>query len=153
MMPTLTEALDRAREAAFMVTVLEHQRNAAANQAAHFQAKANMLDEDNRTLRQGIEDLKKQVEILKGQLAAAEAVEAATNMLVKSNRLVKSAVEQLTAVREDRDTLRKELEEVKQQKDLLSKQLSEAQSPKPTPKKKPAAKKPAAKSNKWGFNV
>lgn len=144
MMPTLTEALDRAREAAFMVTVLEHQRNAAANQAAHFQAKANMLDEDNRTLRQGIEDLKKQVEILKGQLAAAEA---ATNMLVKST------VEQLTAVREDRDTLRKELEEVKQQKDLLSKQLSEAQSPKPTPKKKPAAKKPAAKSNKWGFNV
>lgn len=147
MMPTLTEALDRAREAAFMVTVLEHQRNAAANQAAHFQAKANMLDEDNRTLRQGIEDLKKQVEILKGQLAAAEAVEAATNMLVIST------VEQLTAVREDRDTLRKELEEVKQQKDLLSKQLSEAQSPKPTPKKKPAAKKPAAKSNKWGFNV
>lgn len=142
MMPTLTEALDRAREAAFMVTVLEHQRNAAANQAAHFQAKANMLDEDNRTLRQGIEDLKKQVEILKGQLAAAEAAEAATNMLVKST------VEQLTAVREDRDTLRKELEEVKQQKDLLSKQLSEAQSPKPTPKKKPAAKKPAAKSNK-----
>ena len=127
-----------------MVTVLEHQRNAAANQAAHFQAKANMLDEDNRTLRQGIEDLKKQVEILKGQLAAAEA---ATNMLVKST------VEQLTAVREGRDTLRKELEEVKQQKDLLSKQLSEAQSPKPTPKKKPAAKKPAAKSNKWGFNV
>ena len=106
-----------------------------------------MLDEDNRTLRQGIEDLKKQVEILKGQLAAAEAAEAATNMLVKST------VEQLTAVREDRDTLRKELEEVKQQKDLLSKQLSEAQSPKPTPKKKPAAKKPAAKSNKWGFNV
>ena len=104
MMPTLTEALDRAREAAFMVTVLEHQRNAAANQAAHFQAKANMLDEDNRTLRQGIEDLKKQVEILKGQLAAAEAAEAATNMLVKST------VEQLTAVREDRDTLRKELE-------------------------------------------
>ena len=147
MMPTLTEALDRAREAAFMVTVLEHQRNAAANQAAHFQAKANMLDEDNRTLRQGIEDLKKQVEILKGQLAAAEAAEAATNMLVKST------VEQLIAVREDRDTLRKELEEVKQQKDLLSKQLSEAQSPKPTPKKKPAAKKPAAKSNKWGFNV
>lgn len=147
MMPTLTEALDRAREAAFMVTVLEHQRNAAANQAAHFQAKANMLDEDNRTLRQGIEDLKKQVEILKGQLAAAEAVEAATNMLVIST------VEQLIAVREDRDTLRKELEEVKQQKDLLSKQLSEAQSPKPTPKKKPAAKKPAAKSNKWGFNV
>lgn len=147
MMPTLTEALDRAREAAFMVTVLEHQRNAAANQAAHFQAKANMLDEDNRTLRQGIEDLKKQVGILKGQLAAAEAAEAATNMLVKST------VEQLTAVREDRDTLRKELEEVKQQKDLLSKQLSEAQSPKPTPKKKPAAKKPAAKSNKWGFNV
>lgn len=147
MMPTLTEALDRAREAAFMVTVLEHQRNAAANQAAHFQAKANMLDEDNRTLRQGIEDLKKQVEILKGQLAAAEAAEAATNMLVKST------VEQLTAVREDRDTLRKELEEVKQQKDLLSKQLSEAQSPQPTPKKKPAAKKPAAKSNKWGFNV
>ena len=147
MMPTLTEALDRAREAAFMVTVLEHQRNAAANQAAHFQAKANMLDEDNRTLRQGIEDLKKQVEILKGQLAAAEAAEAATNMLVIST------VEQLTAVREDRDTLRKELEEVKQQKDLLSKQLSEAQSPKPTPKKKPAAKKPAAKSNKWGFNV
>ena len=147
MMPTLTEALDRSREAAFMVTVLEHQRNAAANQAAHFQAKANMLDEDNRTLRQGIEDLKKQVEILKGQLAAAEAAEAATNMLVKST------VEQLTAVREDRDTLRKELEEVKQQKDLLSKQLSEAQSPKPTPKKKPAAKKPAAKSNKWGFNV
>ena len=147
MMPTLTEALDRAREAAFMVTVLEHQRNAAANQAAHFQAKANMLDEDNRTLRQGIEDLKKQVEILKGQLAAAEAVEAATNMLVKST------VEQLTAVREDRDTLRKELEEVKQQKDLLSKQLSEARSPQPTPKKKPAAKKPAAKSNKWGFNV
>ena len=147
MMPTLTEALDRAREAAFMVTVLEHQRNAAANQAAHFQAKANMLDEDNRTLRQGIEDLKKQVEILKGQLAAAEAAESATNMLVKST------VEQLTAVREDRDTLRKELEEVKQQKDLLSKQLSEAQSPKPTPKKKPAAKKPAAKSNKWGFNV
>lgn len=147
MMPTLTEALDRAREAAFMVTVLEHQRNAAANQAAHFQAKANMLDEDNRTLRQGIEDLKKQVEILKGQLAAAEAVEAATNMLVIST------VEQLTAVREDRDTLRKELEEVKQQKDLLSKQLSEAQSPQPTPKKKPAAKKPAAKSNKWGFNV
>lgn len=147
MMPTLTEALDRAREAAFMVTVLEHQRNAAANQAAHFQAKANMLDEDNRTLRQGIEDLKKQVEILKGQLAAAEAASAATNMLVKST------VEQLTAVREDRDTLRKELEEVKQQKDLLSKQLSEAQSPKPTPKKKPAAKKPAAKSNKWGFNV
>lgn len=146
MMPTLTEALDRAREAAFMVTVLEHQRNAAANQAAHFQAKANMLDEDNRTLRQGIEDLKKQVEILKGQLAAAEAAEAATNMLVKST------VEQLTAVREDRDTLRKELEEVKQQKDL-SKQLSEAQSPQPTPKKKPAAKKPAAKSNKWGFNV
>ena len=147
MMPTLTEALDRAREAAFMVTVLEHQRNAAANQAAHFQAKANMLDEDNRTLRQGIEDLKKQVEILKGQLATAEAAEAATNMLVKST------VEQLTAVREDRDTLRKELEEVKPQKDLLSKQLSEAQSPKPTPKKKPAAKKPAAKSNKWGFNV
>lgn len=147
MMPTLAEALDRAREAAFMVTVLEHQRNAAANQAAHFQAKANMLDEDNRTLRQGIEDLKKQVEILKGQLATAEAAEAATNMLVKST------VEQLTAVREDRDTLRKELEEVKQQKDLLSKQLSEAQSPKPTPKKKPAAKKPAAKSNKWGFNV
>ena len=147
MMPTLTEALDRAREAAFMVTVLEHQRNAAANQAAHFQAKANMLDEDNRTLRQGIEDLKKQVEILKGQLAAAEAAEAATNMLVKST------VEQLTAVREDRDTLRKELEEVKQQKDLLSKQLSEAQRPQPTPKKKPAAKKPAAKSNKWGFNV
>lgn len=147
MMPTLTEALDRAREAAFMVTVLEHQRNAAANQAAHFQAKANMLDEDNRTLRQGIEDLKKQVEILKGQLAAAEAASAATNMLVKST------VEQLTAVREDRDTLRKELEEVKQQKDLLSKQLSEAQSPQPTPKKKPAAKKPAAKSNKWGFNV
>ena len=147
MMPTLTEALDRAREAAFMVTVLEHQRNAAANQAAHFQAKANMLDEDNRTLRQGIEDLKKQVEILKGQLAAAEAAEAATNMLVIST------VEQLTAMREDRDTLRKELEEVKQQKDLLSKQLSEAQSPKPTPKKKPAAKKPAAKSNKWGFNV
>ena len=147
MMPTLTGALDRAREAAFMVTVLEHQRNAAANQAAHFQAKANMLDEDNRTLRQGIEDLKKQVEILKGQLATAEAAEAATN------RLVKSTVEQLTAVREDRDTLRKELEEVKQQKDLLSKQLSEAQSPKPTPKKKPAAKKPAAKSNKWGFNV
>ena len=147
MMPTLTEALDRAREAAFMVTVLEHQRNAAANQAAHFQAKANMLDEDNRTLRQGIEDLRKQVEILKGQLAAAEAAEAATNMLVKST------VEQLTAVREDRDTLRKELEEVKQQKDLLSKQLSEAQSPQPTPKKKPAAKKPAAKSNKWGFNV
>ena len=147
MMPTLTEALDRAREAAFMVTVLEHQRNAAANQAAHFQAKANMLDEDNRTLRQGIEDLKKQVEILKGQLAAAEAVEAATNMLVIST------VEQLTAVREDRDTLRKELEEVKQQKDLLSKQLSEAQSPQPTPKKKPTAKKPAAKSNKWGFNV
>ena len=147
MMPTLTEALDRAREAAFMVTVLEHQRNAAANQAAHFQAKANMLDEDNRTLRQGIEDLKKQVEILKGQLAAAEAAEAATNMLVKST------VEQLTAVLEDRDTLRKELEEVKQQKDLLSKQLSEAQSPQPTPKKKPAAKKPAAKSNKWGFNV
>ena len=147
MMPTLTEALDRAREAAFMVTVLEQQRNAAANQAAHFQAKANMLDEDNRTLRQGIEDLKKQVEILKGQLAAAEAAEAATNMLVKST------VEQLTAVREDRDTLRKELEEVKQQKDLLSKQLSEAQSPQPTPKKKPAAKKPAAKSNKWGFNV
>lgn len=147
MMPTLTEALDRAREAAFMVTVLEHQRNAAANQAAHFQAKANMLDEDNRTLRQGIEDSKKQVEILKGQLAAAEAASAATNMLVKST------VEQLTAVREDRDTLRKELEEVKQQKDLLSKQLSEAQSPKPTPKKKPAAKKPAAKSNKWGFNV
>lgn len=147
MMPTLTEALDRAREAAFMVTVLEHQRNAAANQAAHFQAKANMLDEDNRTLRQGIEDLKKQVESLKGQLATAEAAEAATN------RLVKSTVEQLTAVREDRDTLRKELEEVKQQKDLLSKQLSEAQSPKPTPKKKPAAKKPAAKSNKWGFNV
>ena len=146
MMPTLTEALDRAREAAFMVTVLEHQRNAAANQAAHFQAKANMLDEDNRTLRQGIEDLKKQVEILKGQLATAEAAEAATNMLVKST------VEQLTAVREDRDTLRKELEEVKQQKDL-SEQLSEAQSPKPTPKKKPAAKKPAAKSNKWGFNV
>lgn len=144
MMPTLTEALDRAREAAFMVTVLEHQRNAAANQAAHFQAKANMLDEDNRTLRQGIEDLKKQVEILKGQLATAEAVD---------NMLVKSTVEQLTAVREDRDTLRKELEEVKQQKDLLSKQLSEAQSPKPTPKKKPAAKKPAAKSNKWGFNV
>ena len=142
MMPTLTEALDRAREAAFMVTVLEHQRNAAANQAAHFQAKANMLDEDNRTLRQGIEDLKKQVETLKGQLATAEAAEAATNMLVKST------VEQLTAVREDRDTLRKELEEVKQQKDLLSKQLSEAQSPKPTPKKKPAAK-----SNKWGFNV
>ena len=142
MMPTLTEALDRAREAAFMVTVLEHQRNAAANQAAHFQAKANMLDEDNRTLRQGIEDLKKQVESLKGQLATAEAAEAATNMLVKST------VEQLTAVREDRDTLRKELEEVKQQKDLLSKQLSEAQSPKPTPKKKPAAKKPAAKSNK-----
>ena len=142
MMPTLTEALDRAREAAFMVTVLEHQRNAAANQAAHFQAKANMLDEDNRTLRQGIEDLKKQVEILKGQLAAAEAAEAATNMLVKST------VEQLTAVREDRDTLRKELEEVKQQKDLLSKQLSEAQSPQPTPKKKPAAKKPAAKSDK-----
>ena len=125
-----------------MVTVLEHQRNAAANQAAHFQAKANMLDEDNRTLRQGIEDLKKQVEILKGQLAAAEAAEAATNMLVKST------VEQLTAVREDRDTLRKELEEVKQQKDLLSKQLSEAQSPKPTPKKKPAVE-----SNKWGFNV
>ena len=147
MMPTLTEALDRAREAAFMVTVLEQQRNAAANQAAHFQAKANMLDEDNRTLRQGIEDLKKQVESLKGQLATAEAAEAATNMLVKST------VEQLTAVREDRDTLRKELEEVKQQKDLLSKQLSEAQSPKPTPKKKPAAKKPAAKSNKWGFNV
>lgn len=147
MMPTLTEALDRAREAAFMVTVLEHQRNAAANQAAHFQAKANMLDEDNRTLRQGIEDLKKQVEILKGQLATAEAAEAATNMLVKST------VEQLTAVREDRDTLRKELEEVKQQKDLLSKQLSEAQSPQPTPKKKPVAKKPAAKSNKWGFNV
>ena len=147
MMPTLTEALDRAREAAFMVTVLEHQRNAAANQAAHFQAKANMLDEDNRTLRQGIEDLKKQVEILKGQLAAAEAAEAATNMLVIST------VEQLTAVREDRDTLRKELEEVKQQKDLLSKQLSEAQSPQPKPKKKPAAKKPAAKSNKWGFNV
>ena len=147
MMPTLTGALDRAREAAFMVTVLEHQRNAAANQAAHFQAKANMLDEDNRTLRQGIEDLKKQVESLKGQLATAEAAEAATN------RLVKSTVEQLTAVREDRDTLRKELEEVKQQKDLLSKQLSEAQSPKPTPKKKPAAKKPAAKSNKWGFNV
>lgn len=147
MMPTLTEALDRAREAAFMVTVLEHQRNAAANQAAHFQAKANMLDEDNRTLRQGIEDSKKQVEILKGQLAAAEAASAATNMLVKST------VEQLTAVREDRDTLRKELEEVKQQKDLLSKQLSEAQSPQPTPKKKPAAKKPAAKSNKWGFNV
>lgn len=147
MMPTLTEALDRAREAAFMVTVLEHQRNAAANQAAHFQAKANMLDEDNRTLRQGIEDSKKQVEILKGQLASAEVAEAATN------RLVKSTVEQLTAVREDRDTLRKELEEVKQQKDLLSKQLSEAQSPKPTPKKKPAAKKPAAKSNKWGFNV
>ena len=147
MMPTLTEALDRAREAAFMVTVLEHQRNAAANQAAHFQAKANMLDEDNRTLRQGIEDLKKQVEILKGQLASAEAASAATNMLVKST------VEQLTAVREDRDTLRKELEEVKQQKDLLSKQLSEAQSPQPTPKKKPAAKKPAAKSNKWGFNV
>lgn len=147
MMPTLTGALDRAREAAFMVTVLEHQRNAAANQAAHFQAKANMLDEDNRTLRQGIEDLKKQVEILKGQLATAEAAEAATNMLVKST------VEQLTAVREDRDTLRKELEEVKQQKDLLSKQLSEAQSPQPTPKKKPAAKKPAAKSNKWGFNV
>ena len=144
MMPTLTGALDRAREAAFMVTVLEHQRNAAANQAAHFQAKANMLDEDNRTLRQGIEDLKKQVEILKGQLATAEAVD---------NMLVKSTVEQLTAVREDRDTLRKELEEVKQQKDLLSKQLSEAQSPKPTPKKKPAAKKPAAKSNKWGFNV
>ena len=144
MMPTLTEALDRAREAAFMVTVLEHQRNAAANQAAHFQAKANMLDEDNRTLRQGIEDLKKQVEILKGQLAAAEA---ATNMLVNST------VKQLTAVREYRDTLRKELEEVKQQKDLLSKQLSEAQSPQPTPKKKPAAKKPAAKSNKWGFNV
>lgn len=130
-----------------MVTVLEHQRNAAANQAAHFQAKANMLDEDNRTLRQGIEDLKKQVEILKGQLATAEAAEAVDNMLVKST------VEQLTAVREDRDTLRKELEEVKQQKDLLSKQLSEAQSPKPTPKKKPAAKKPAAKSNKWGFNV
>ena len=147
MMPTLTGALDRAREAAFMVTVLEHQRNAAANQAAHFQAKANMLDEDNRTLRQGIEDLKKQVEILKGQLASAEVAEAATN------RLVKSTVEQLTAVREDRDTLRKELEEVKQQKDLLSKQLSEAQSPQPTPKKKPAAKKPAAKSNKWGFNV
>ncbi len=147
MMPTLTEALDRAREAAFMVTVLEHQRNAAANQAAHFQAKANMLDEDNRTLRQGIEDLKKQVEILKGQLATAEAAEAVDNMLVKST------VEQLTAVREDRDTLRKELEEVKQQKDLLSKQLSEAQSPKPTPKKKPAAKKPAAKNNKWGFNV
>ena len=147
MMPTLTEALDRAREAAFMVTVLEHQRNAAANQAAHFQAKANMLDEDNRTLRQGIEDLKKQVEILKGQLATAEATEAVDNMLVKST------VEQLTAVREDRDTLRKELEEVKQQKDLLSKQLSEAQSPQPTPKKKPAAKKPAAKSNKWGFNV
>ena len=147
MMPTLTGALDRAREAAFMVTVLEHQRNAAANQAAHFQAKANMLDEDNRTLRQGIEDLKKQVEILKGQLAAAEAASAATNMLVKST------VEQLTDVREDRDTLRKELEEVKQQKDLLSKQLSEAQSPQPTPKKKPAAKKPAAKSNKWGFNV
>lgn len=147
MMPTLTEALDRAREAAFMVTVLEHQRNAAANQAAHFQAKANMLDEDNRTLRQGIEDLKKQVESLKGQLAVAEVAEAATNMLVKST------VEQLIAVREDRDTLRKELEEVKQQKDLLSKQLSEAQSPKPTPKKKPAAKKPAAKSNKWGFNV
>lgn len=150
MMPTLTEALDRAREAAFMVTVLEHQRNAAANQAAHFQAKANMLDEDNRTLRQGIEDLKKQVEILKGQLAAAEAAEAAE---AATNMLVKSTVEQLTAVREDRDTLRKELEEVKQQKDLLSKQLSEAQSPKPTPKKKPAAKKPAAKSNKWGFNV
>ena len=147
MMPTLTGALDRAREAAFMVTVLEHQRNAAANQAAHFQAKANMLDEDNRTLRQGIEDLKKQAESLKGQLASAEVAEAATNMLVKST------VEQLTAVREDRDTLRKELEEVKQQKDLLSKQLSEAQSPKPTPKKKPAAKKPAAKSNKWGFNV
>ena len=150
MMPTLTEALDRAREAAFMVTVLEHQRNAAANQAAHFQAKANMLDEDNRTLRQGIEDLKKQVEILKGQLAAAEAAEAAE---AATNMLVKSTVEQLTAVREDRDTLRKELEEVKQQKDLLSKQLSEAQSPQPTPKKKPAAKKPAAKSNKWGFNV
>lgn len=147
MMPTLTEALDRAREAAFMVTVLEHQRNAAANQAAHFQAKANMLDEDNRTLRQGIEDLKKQAESLKGQLASAEVAEAATN------RLVISTVEQLTAVREDRDTLRKELEEVKQQKDLLSKQLSEAQSPKPTPKKKPAAKKPAAKSNKGGFNV
>ena len=147
MMPTLTGALDRAREAAFMVTVLEHQRNAAANQAAHFQAKANMLDEDNRTLRQGIEDLKKQVESLKGQLASAEVAEAATN------RLVKSTVEQLTAVREDRDTLRKELEEVKQQKDLLSKQVSEAQSPQPTPKKKPAAKKPAAKSNKWGFNV
>lgn len=142
MMPTLTEALDRAREAAFMVTVLEHQRNAAANQAAHFQAKANMLDEDNRTLRQGIEDLKKQVEILKGPIEGAAAQVAATNMLVKS------AVEQLTAVREDRDTLRKELEEVKQQKDLLSKQLSEAQSPQPTPKKKPAAKKPAAKSNK-----
>ena len=147
MMPTLTEALDRAREAAFMVTVLEHQRNAAANQAAHFQAKANMLDEDNRTLRQGIEDLKKQVEILKGPIEGAAAQVAATNTLVKS------AVEQLTAVREDRDTLRKELEEVKQQKDLLSKQLSEAQSPQPTPKKKPAAKKPAAKSNKWGFNV
>ena len=145
MMPTLTEALDRAREAAFMVTVLEHQRNAAANQAAHFQAKANMLDEDNRTLRQGIEDLKKQVEILKGQLAAAEAAEAAE---AATNMLVKSTVEQLTAVREDRDTLRKELEEVKQQKDLLSKQLSEAQSPQPAPKKKPAAK-----SNKWGFNV
>ncbi len=142
MMPTLTEALDRAREAAFMVTVLEHQRNAAANQAAHFQAKANMLDEDNRTLRQGIEDLKKQVEILKGQLAAAEAASAATNMLVKST------VEQLTAVREDRDTLRKELEEVKQQKDLLSKQLSEAQSLQQQHPEQPAAKKPAAKSNK-----
>ena len=139
MMPTLTEALDRAREAAFMVTVLEHQRNAAANQAAHFQAKANMLDEDNRTLRQGIEDLKKQVEAQKSRIEVAET---------ETNRLVKSTVEQLTAVREDRDTLRKELEEVKQQKDLLSKQLSEAQSPQPEPKKKPAAK-----NNKGGFNV
>lgn len=139
MMPTLTEALDQAREAAFMVTVLEHQRNAAANQAAHFQAKANMLDEDNRTLRQGIEDLKKQVEAQKSRIEVAET---------ETNRLVKSTVEQLTAVREDRDTLRKELEEVKQQKDLLSKQLSEAQSPQPKPKKKPAAK-----SNKGRFNV
>jgi chromosome segregation ATPase len=130
-----------------MVTVLEHQRNAAANQAAHFQAKANMLDEDNRTLRQGIEDLKKQVEAQKSQITVAGITETETN------RLVKSTVEQLTAVRKDCDTLRKELEEVKQQKDLLSKQLSEAHSPQPTPKKKPAAKKPAAKSNKWGFNV
>lgn len=83
MMPQVTEALDKAREAAFLVQVLESQRNHAANHAAHFQTKANMLEEDNRSLREGIEEMKKQHAQTLSKLEASEKAHAQTSSMLR----------------------------------------------------------------------